>query len=78
MVHNSATAFATGALVLERLPQVKARTGLGRSEIYRRISVGQFPAPIKLGERASAWNAAEVDEWIAARIAARDAAVVSR
>ena len=64
---------ATGALILERLPQVKARTGLGRSEIYRRIAAGNFPAPIKLGERASAWVASEVDAFIESRIAARDA-----
>lgn len=64
---------ATGALILERLPQVKARTGLGRSEIYRRIAAGNFPAPVKLGERASAWSAAEVDSWISERIATRDA-----
>lgn len=61
-----------GGLTLERLPQVKARTGLSRSEIYRRIALGDFPRPIKLGERASAWSAAEVDAWIAQRIAARD------
>ncbi|MGH8031305.1 MAG: helix-turn-helix transcriptional regulator [Luteimonas sp.] len=59
--------------ILERLPQVKARTGLSRSEIYRRSTAGDFPAPIKLGERASAWSAAEVDQWIAGRIALRDA-----
>lgn len=67
------TAPAMGALILERLPGVSARTGLSRSEIYRRIAAGDFPAPVKLGERASAWNAAEVDSWIAGRIAARDA-----
>ena len=67
------TAHATGALILERLPQVKARCSLGRSEIYRRISAGTFPQPVKLGTRASAWNAAEIDNWILARIAARDA-----
>lgn len=61
------------ALILERLPQVKARTGLSRSELYRRIATGDFPRPVKLGERASAWSAAEVDRWIAERIAARDA-----
>lgn len=72
MAHNS-TASATGALILERLPTVKARTGLSRSELYRRIAAGQFPQPVKLGERASAWNAAEVDHWITGRIAARDA-----
>ena len=60
-------------LVLEKLPAVKARTGLSRSEIYRRISARTFPAPVKLGERASAWNATEIDGWIAARIAERDA-----
>ena len=57
---------------LERLPQVRARTGFSKSELYRRISLGTFPAPVKLGERASAWSSAEVDAWIADRIAARD------
>lgn len=73
MTRNNTAAPATGALILERLPLVKARTGLSRSEIYRRIAAGDFPAPCKLGERASAWNAAEVDRWITDRIAARDA-----
>lgn len=63
----------SGALVLERLPQVKARTGLSRSEIYRRIALGDFPAPVKLGQRASAWSKHEVDAWISQRIAERDA-----
>lgn len=67
------TAPATGALILERLPQVKARTGLSRSDIYRRIAAGTFPAQCKLSERASAWSAAEVDSWITERIPARDA-----
>ncbi len=59
--------------VLLRLPQVSARTGLSRSELYRRIALGTFPAPIKIGARASAWNSLEIDHWIAERIAARDA-----
>lgn len=63
----------SGSLVLERLPQVKARTGLSRSEIYRRIAMGDFPAPVKLGQRASAWSKHEVDAWISQRIAERDA-----
>lgn len=62
----------TTGLTLERLPAVKARTGLSRSEIYRRIAAGDFPRPCKLGERASAWNSAEIDAWISGRIAARD------
>lgn len=60
-------------LWLERLPTVRARTGLSRSEIYRRIQSGDFPPPVKLGQRASGWDSRAVDGWILGRIAARDA-----
>jgi prophage regulatory protein len=60
-------------LVLLRLPQVKAQTGLSRSSLYRRIAMGAFPAPIKIGARASAWSSAEIEGWVAERIAQRDA-----
>lgn len=59
--------------VLLRLPEVKARTGLSRSEPYRRIAIGSLPAPIKIGARASAWSSLEIEGWIAERIAQRDA-----
>ena len=58
--------------MLQRLPRVRERTGLSRSEIYRRINVGEFPAPVKIGPRCSAWHSAEIDAWIAERIVARD------
>jgi prophage regulatory protein len=64
---------ASGGVTLERLPTVKARTGLSRSEIYRRIAAGTFPQPVKLGERATAWPEREVTAWCEERIAARDA-----
>jgi len=73
MSHNATHAPDAGALALERLPAVKARTGLSRTEIYRRIAFGQFPAPVKLGARASAWIAGEVDGWIRDRIDERKA-----
>lgn len=60
-------------LTLLRLPEVCRRTGYGRSEIYRRIQAGNFPSPVKLGERASAWPEHEVTAWCKARIALRDA-----
>lgn len=62
-----------GGLLLERLPAVRARTGLSRAEIYRRIAAGAFPRPVRLGERAIAFDASEIDAWIAALIAERDA-----
>ncbi|TAN06623.1 MAG: AlpA family transcriptional regulator [Rhodanobacteraceae bacterium] len=64
---------STTQFVLLRLPEVKAHTGLSRSELYRRIAQGTFPAPVKIGARASAWSSAEVERWKAERIAERDA-----
>ena len=57
---------------LVRLPEVVRRTGISRSEVYRRISLGTFPKPLKLGIHASAFVEAEIVEWIAARIKERD------
>ncbi|EEN6818213.1 AlpA family transcriptional regulator [Salmonella enterica] len=49
---------------LIRLPEVLKRTGFGKSWIYRLISEGRFPAPVKIGVRAVAFVESEVDEWI--------------
>lgn len=53
---------------LIRLRDVRLRTGLSSSGIYAKISNGQFPRPIKLGPRASAWIEGEVTDWIEAQI----------
>ncbi len=74
MTRNTDEAPPIGGHTLERLPQVKARTGLARSTIYRMIACGEFPKNLKLTERCSAWNSAEIDAWISAKIAARDGA----
>jgi prophage regulatory protein len=54
--------------------EVEYRTGLKRSSIYEKIRTGTFPRPIKLGIRASGWSEVEVDAWLSAQIAKRDAA----
>lgn len=43
--------------------------------MYALIQKGEFPKPIKLSERSSAWLESEVQAWIDARIAARDGGV---
>lgn len=53
-----------------RLKAVCQATGLPRSTIYAYVKRGDFPQPIKLGQRASAWSADEVADWQASRIAA--------
>jgi prophage regulatory protein len=55
---------------LLRLRDVESRTGLRRSHLYGLAQRGEFPKPLKLGNRASAWVAGEVDAWINARIRA--------
>ena len=54
---------------LLRLPEVKHRTGLSRSSIYLAISQGKFPKSVNLSERSVAWSSADIDNWIADRIA---------
>ena len=54
-----------------RLDQVKAMTGLSRSSIYQFIKDKKFPPQIKLGTRAVAWDASEIQEWMSSCIAQR-------
>jgi prophage regulatory protein len=54
---------------LLRLPEVKNRTGLGRSTIYGEIAAARFPEPVKISSRCVAWIEFEVADWIARKIA---------
>jgi prophage regulatory protein len=56
--------------VMLRLPQVQARTGLSRSQIYQLIADGEFPRQVKLSERAAGWVADDVEAWLTQRIRA--------
>lgn len=56
---------------LLRLRDVSRMVGLGRSSIYRLVSLGAFPAPKKLGVRSVAWLQSDVESWIDARDQAR-------
>ena len=55
-------------ITIWRLPEVMAHTGLSRSNIYDKVSNGEFPPPINLGLRAVGWIADEVVQWIRDRI----------
>lgn len=57
---------------LIRLPEVIKRTGLSRSNIYLKISKGEFPSQISLGDgaRSVAFIDEEISLWIAGRIKA--------
>jgi len=51
-----------------RRREVESRTGLSRSTIYLAMSRGNFPKPVKLGERAVGWLESDIDAWISSRI----------
>lgn len=48
-----------------RLPSILAVLPISRTGLYNKIAAGEFPAPIKLGPRTSAWNVAAVREALA-------------
>lgn len=52
---------------LIRLSEVRLRTGLGRSSIYRKMDEGTFPRSRQLSDRAVAWLMSDIDHWIDTR-----------
>jgi prophage regulatory protein len=54
--------------MLLRLPSVCALVGLSKSQVYRLIKAGEFPAAIQLGANSVAWPAERVNAWIAEKI----------
>mgnify|MGYP000423235270 CR=1 FL=1 len=65
---------------------VSAKTGLGCSAIYARMTLNPkrpndydptFPKPIKIGARSVAWIESEIDQWIYERIAQHKAAIAT-
>ena len=51
-----------------RLDEVKRLTGMSRSSIYARPD---FPQRVKLGKSSVGWVLSEIEDWIEARIDAR-------
>jgi prophage regulatory protein len=46
--------------LIRRLPEVIRRTGLSRSEIYRRLKDGRFPKSQKLSPRVAVWSSTDI------------------
>ncbi len=55
-----------------RLPEVRQRVGMSKSQIYKLIAQGQFPKPVKVSRRISCWVVAEVEQWVQEQIDGRD------
>jgi prophage regulatory protein len=64
------------SMTILRLPQVKAKTGLGRATIYAQQAEGLFPPNFSLGARAVGWIESEIEQVIVARAAGADPATI--
>lgn len=63
----SQTRIYKEAQELWRLIRVQKCVPLSKATIYRLIAQGEFPKPIKLTNRSSAWDSFEVISWIDSR-----------
>jgi prophage regulatory protein len=54
---------------LLRRRDVSKKLRISKTQIYRLIRKGEFPAPFKLSERVSVWNEADIDVWLAEKSA---------
>lgn len=59
---------ATDTLLI--LPEVARLTRLSKPSLYRMMSKGTFPRPLRIGENRIAWQKSVVLEWIHTRPAA--------
>lgn len=57
-----------------RQPAVLRVVPFSRSTLWLKVRRGEFPAPVKLSERVTAWRVADVRKWIAERDAKERAA----
>lgn len=55
-----------------RKPELEHRTGWSGMQIWREEKAGRFPKRIVLGPNSVGWIEEEVDDWIRARMAARN------
>ncbi|MGH8856580.1 MAG: helix-turn-helix transcriptional regulator [Polaromonas sp.] len=68
-MNTSTTAYSGGRLL--RKGGVLEKFNICNSTLYIQVAGGLFPAPVKIGPRASAWPEREVDAVISARIAGK-------
>ena len=49
------------------IAEVTAWCGLSKDSIYRLMGAGDFPAAIRVGQRAVRWRESELDAWLESR-----------
>lgn len=52
---------------LASTPQKPGMLPISPATIWRKVAADQFPKPIKLGPKLTAWDVAEVQAWLTAQ-----------
>ena len=52
---------------LLRREEVETLVGLSRSSIYAAMAKGDFPRPLRVGQRAVRWSEADIAHWLSTR-----------
>lgn len=52
---------------LLRREEVETLVGLSRSAIYAAMAKGNFPRPLRVGQRAVRWSEADLERWLSTR-----------
>ena len=60
-----------------KVKQVAKEISVSVPQVYKLVSLGRFPKPIKLGERGSGWLVTEIDAWLQTRVDLRDEEVAN-
>ena len=60
-----------------KVKEVASEISVSVPQVYKLVSLGRFPKPIKLGERGSGWLTSEIDAWLQSRVDARDEEVAN-
>ena len=55
---------STESKVFLRVPQVLERVGISRAQLYKLVSLGEFPRQIRICQKISVWLSSDVDQWI--------------
>ncbi|MCZ8036374.1 MAG: AlpA family phage regulatory protein [Novosphingobium sp.] len=62
----------TEAIDPMKIEEVKKRTLLSKTTIYRMMDKGRFPKQIRISDNTVVWNRFEVERWFSERAAARE------
>lgn len=60
----------TTSKLLYRADDLTKMLGFGKAHLYSLMKRGEFPQPIKIGQRAVAWPAQTIETWLSERMAA--------